>query len=96
MSKPVHSLYPHTALNYFVCTGRGGKAEEINNQEYESFKMLKMAVGKHHAAYNNITNYMDKNVTYRVRENKCYPFLNPISTKNFLDSRKISTPLEIR
>ena len=26
--------------------------------------MLKMAVGKHHAASNNITNSMDKNVTY--------------------------------
>ena len=26
--------------------------------------MLKMAVGKHHPASNNITNSMDKNVTY--------------------------------
>ena len=26
--------------------------------------MLKMAVGKHHAASKNITNSMDKNVTY--------------------------------
>ena len=26
--------------------------------------MLKMAVGKHHTASNNITNSMDKNVTY--------------------------------
>ena len=38
------------------------KQKEKNQQKI--FKMLKMSVGKHHAACNNITNSMNKNVAY--------------------------------
>ena len=61
MSRPV---YPHTASNDFVYTGRSGKAEEEKKTMKKRVKIFKMWVDKHNAASNNITNSMDKNVTH--------------------------------